>query len=165
MESKTYNCKFNNLPNNVKLEFIDTLSPNDEKEMEKDLIAYEAQHKISVNYQKFSLVFKTKDDQLIGVLQAFTAYSEIYIDNIWVHSSYRGHGYGRQLLEILESEHEGKGFNNMNLVTSAFQAPIFYEKCGFQVEFVRKNEKNPQFTKTFLVKYFKNKTQTQGILK
>ena len=45
-------------------------------------------------------------------------------------------------------------FNNINLVTNSFQAPGFYEKCGFKLEFIRKNEKNPKLTKYFYVKYF-----------
>ncbi len=51
------------------------------------------------------------------------------------------------------------------MVTSAFQAPGFYEKCGFQAEFVRINKKNPKLTKTFFVKFFSDEIQTQGILK
>ena len=51
------------------------------------------------------------------------------------------------------------------MVTSAFQAPGFYEKCGFQAEFVRVNKKNPKLTKTFFVKFFNDEVQTQGILK
>jgi hypothetical protein len=49
---------------------------------------------------------------------------------------------------------KGKGLHNINTVSCAFQAPEFYIKCGFQVEFVRENTKNPKLTMTFLVKYF-----------
>lgn len=68
------------------------------------------------------------------------------------------------ILQALENHFRGKGFNNINLVTSAFQAPGFYEKCGFQVEFVRENMKNPKLTKTFFVKFFDDEVQTQGLL-
>ena len=42
-----------------------------------------------------------------------------------------------------------KGFNNINLVTNEFQAPKFYESCGFDLEFVRENKKNLKLTKYF----------------
>jgi ribosomal protein S18 acetylase RimI-like enzyme len=84
---------------------------------------------------------------------------------MWVDSAHRRKGYGRKLLEELENHFEGKGFNNINLVTSAFSAPGFYMKCGFTAEFVRENKVNPKLTKTFFIKYFKNEHQTQGILK
>jgi ribosomal protein S18 acetylase RimI-like enzyme len=87
------------------------------------------------------------------------------VDDMWVDSSCRGKGYGRKLLQELENRFEGKGFNNINLVTSAFSAPEFYKKCGFIVEFVRENKINPQLTKTFFIKYFKNEHQTQGIIR
>ncbi|KTD41273.1 GNAT family acetyltransferase [Legionella parisiensis] len=50
---------------------------------------------------------------------------------------------GRILLQALGEQFQGNGFNNINLATSAFQAPDFYKKCGFQIELIRENIKNP----------------------
>lgn len=69
------------------------------------------------------------------------------------------------LLAELENKFRGKGFNNINLVTSAFQAPTFYKSCGFKEEFKRYNEKNPKLTKSFFVKYFAEDSQIQGLNK
>lgn len=150
---------------NYKIEFTDTPSNAIEEKMQQDLIAYESSHGVDVNYKKFALILKDRSDTVLGVLNAFTAYSEIYVDGMWVDSSHRGKGYGRKLLQELEKHFDDKGFNNINLVTSAFNAPEFYKKCGFTVEFVRENKINQKLTKTFFIKYFKNKSQTQGILK
>lgn len=147
------------------IEFVDELSKEVDEKMQKDLVKYESSHGIDVNYKKFSIVAKDKDRALIGVLSAYTAFAEVYIDDIWVDTSVRRQGYGRKLLQKLENHFKGKGFNNINLVTSAFQAPEFYKKCGFSVEFVRINKKNPKLTKTFFVKYFEDEIQTQGIFK
>lgn len=150
---------------NYKIELTEELSEEIEEKMRHDLIAYESSHGIDVNYKKFALLLRDNSGNVVGVLNAFTAFSEIYVDDMWVDSSHRGKGYGRKLLEELENHFEGKGFNNINLVTSEFNAPEFYKKCGFTVEFVRENKINPKLTKTFFIKYFKNKHQTQGILK
>lgn len=150
---------------NNKIEFVDTLPEDIEEQMRQDLVAYESSHGIDVNYKKFALILRNESGDVLGVLNAFTAFSEIYIDDMWVHSAHRGKGYGRKLLQELENHFEGKGFNNINLVTSAFSAPGFYKKCGFTMEFVRENKVNPKLTKTFFIKYFKNENQTQGILK
>lgn len=150
---------------NYTIEFMDILSKDIEEKMTKDLVEYESSHGIDVNYKKFALVLKDESGNALGVLNAFTAFSEIYVDDMWVDSSCRGNGYGRKLLQELENHFEGKGFNNINLVTNAFNAPEFYKKCGFCVEFVRENKINPRFTKTFFIKYFKNEHQNQGILK
>jgi len=99
-----------------------------------------------------------------GVLSAYTAYSEIYVDDLWVAEEARGQGYGKALLEALEAQFTGEGYNNVNLVTSAFQAVEFYKACGFEVEFVRENRVNPRLTKTFFIKYFREAGQHRGIL-
>lgn len=150
---------------NYTIEFVDKISDLEEDKMTKDLIAYERAHEIDVNYKKFSVVLKDENRNVFGVLNAFTAFAEIYVDDIWVDTAHRGKGLGKKLLQELENHFQGKGFNNINLVTSAFQAPGFYEKCGFQAEFVRINKKNPKLTKTFFVKFFNEEFQTQGILK
>lgn len=150
---------------NCKTEFVDVLPDDIEAKMRKDLIEYESSHGIDVNYRRFSIILKDETNDAIGVINAFTAFSEIYVDDMWVDKSHRGKGYGRKLLQALENYFKGKGFNNINLVTSAFQAPEFYRKCGFTAEFVRKNVKNPKLTKTFFIKYFDDEEQKQGILR
>lgn len=150
---------------NYTIEFVDTISQAEEEKMRKDLIAYESSHGIDVNYRRFSMIFKNAQNEIFGILNAFTAFSEIYVDDIWIDTPCRGKGFGKKLLQALEDHFKGKGFNNINLVTSAFQAPEFYKKCGFKVEFIRENKKNPKLTKTFFVKFFDDEVQTQGILK
>ncbi|OGT30246.1 MAG: hypothetical protein A3E87_00730 [Gammaproteobacteria bacterium RIFCSPHIGHO2_12_FULL_35_23] len=151
--------------NTCTIELIEKLTSEIEEKREQDLVAYESSHGITVNYKRIFLILRNEAKQVLGVLEAYTAFAEVYIDDIWVDHAYRGKGYGKKLFQFLEKHFQGKGFNNINLVTSAFQAPEFYKKCGFQVEFVRSNIKNPQFTKTFFIKYFTDEKQAQGLLK
>lgn len=149
-----------NNPINLYQELPETI----EAEMRQDLEMYEASHGIVCDYHPFSLVMTTPHGETVGVLCAFTAFAEIYVQDIWVHSKFRAQGFGRQLLQALEDKFEGKGYNNINLVTSDFQAPAFYEKCGYIKEFIRVNQHNPKLTKTFFVKFFENAAQTKGCL-
>jgi len=146
------------------IQFVDELDETTENRMTKGFVAYEAQHGIDVNYRCFSVTISSAQGEVFGVINAYTAFSEIYVDDIWVDSSHRGKGYGKQLLLALEHHFKGQGFNNINLVTSAFQAPEFYKKCGFIAEFTRINKKNPELSKTFFVKFFNEESETQGIL-
>lgn len=146
------------------IKFVDTLCELIEEQMREDLVNYETSHGIDVNYKRFALVLSDDQNTTLGVLNAFTAFAEIYIDDMWVDSHYRGKGYGRKLIQALEDYFKGKGFNNINLVTNQFQAPEFYKKCGFELEFIRKNIKNSKLTKFFFIKYFGDEKQTQGIL-
>jgi ribosomal protein S18 acetylase RimI-like enzyme len=147
------------------LKFVNQVPEPIEEKMREGFIEYERGHGIDVNFKRFALILYSDNEELIGVLNAFTAFSEVYIDDLWVDKFYRGQGHGKTLVKALEDRFKGQGFNNINLVTSQFQAPEFYRKCGFEVEFIRQNLKNPQLTKTFLIKYFEDELQTQGILK
>jgi ribosomal protein S18 acetylase RimI-like enzyme len=148
----------------VKIEFADHISEEINSKMSEGFGNYESEHNIDVNYKRFFLILKDDNNKAIGILNAYTAFAEIYIMDLWVDSSHRHKGYGKKLLNTLESKFEGKGFNNINLVTSQFQAPEFYKKCSYTLEFTRKNIHNPKLTKYGFIKYFKNKNQTQGIL-
>ena len=66
---------------------------------------------------------------------------------------YRNKHIGSKLVEEVEKYFENKGFENINLTTYEFQAPEFYKKCGFEVEFIRENKQNKKLNKYFLVKY------------
>ena len=148
----------------IKIEFLDKMNDALSQNMSCDLIAYERSHGIDVNYKPFSVTLSDANNMVCGVINAYTAFAEIYIDDIWVEKSSRGKGYGRKLLQALEEHFKGRGFNNINLVTSAFQAPEFYKKCGYTAEFTRVNHKNPKLTKTFFIKYFNEDVETQGII-
>ena len=148
----------------VEIKLIDQISSDVEEKMLTDIIKYEANHGIDVNYKRFCLTCADEHNEIIGVLNAYTVFAEIYIDDLWIDFKSRRKGFGKKLIYELEEHFKDKGFNNINLVTSAFQAPEFYIKCGYELELTRNNPINPKLTKFFFVKYFKNKIQTQGIL-
>lgn len=146
------------------IKLVDKLPKKVEEKMHSGFLEYETANGININYKSFSLIL-TNNEKVVGVLNAYTAFAEIYIDDIWVDSTHRGKGFGIKLIQNLEERFKNKGFNNINLVTSAFQAPEFYKKCGFKLEFVRENFKNPKLTKYFFIKYFNDIVQTQGVIK
>ncbi len=146
------------------IEFLDHLSADIDVKVQRGHVNDEAGHGIVCDYKPFSLVIRSAAGDAIGVLSAYTAFAEIYVDDIWVDPCHRGIGLGRKLLTALEDHYKDKGYNNINLVTSQFQAVGFYEKCGYEVEFVRTNKQHPKLTKTFFVKFFPGSPQTKGVL-
>jgi len=147
------------------VELVGSLPDEVEEKMSRELIAYESAHGIDVNYERLSLLIRSESDEVIGVLKAYTAYSEIYVDDLWVDSAKRRQGIGTRLVQELERRFENQRFNNINLVTSAFQAPEFYRKLGYSEEFTRENKHNPKLSKTFFVKFFEDVEQNQGLIK
>ncbi len=138
----------------MKISFVDGLSFDIQDKMEKGLEEYEISHGVDVNFTPFAFILYDENNEVIGVLDAFSSYSCIHIKDLWVDKAHRGKGYGKKLLTELENHFKGKGFNNINTVSCNFQAPDFYKKCGYQVEFVRENIKNPKLTMTFFIKNF-----------
>lgn len=123
-----------------------------------ELIGYEFekyanQFGLSCNYSKFCFVAK-ESKKIIGVLTGNTIYTEVHIGELIVLPDYRNKGIGKQLVLEVENKFKNTDFDFISLTTYEFQARKFYEKCGFKLEFVRKNKENKKLTKYFFVKYF-----------
>jgi len=146
------------------IEFLDNLPDEIDKKVEREHEAHESSHGIICDYNNFSMVIRSGEGEPIGALSAYSAYAEIYVDDIWIDSKYRNLGYGRKLIGALEHRYKDRGCNNINLVTNGFQAVEFYQKCGFEIEFVRENKIHPKLSKIFLVKFFGGGDQCRGIL-
>lgn len=105
------------------------------------------------NYVPFNFVAK-EDDEVVGIITGHSYYKEVHIGDLIIFEQYRNKHIGTKLVETVENYFKDKGFDNINLTTYEFQAPEFYKKCGFKVEFMRVNKEEPKLTKYFLVKYF-----------
>lgn len=134
---------------------IKKVEPSEKLEqiIEEEFEKYEAKYRVACNYTPFYFVAK-ENDEIVGVITGFTCFLEIYIDDLIVMENYRGKNIGTQLIKIVEKYYKNYGLNNINLCTYEFQAPKFYEKLGFQLEFIRKNKDNPKLNKYYYVKFF-----------
>lgn len=134
---------------------IEKVEANEKLEqiIEEGFEKYEAKYRVACNYTPFYFVAK-ENDEIVGVITGFICFLEIYIDDLIVMENYRGKNIGTQLIKIVEEYYKNYGLNNINLCTYEFQAPKFYEKLGFQLEFIRKNKDNPKLNKYYYVKFF-----------
>ncbi|MFK7804542.1 MAG: GNAT family N-acetyltransferase [Anaerolineae bacterium] len=130
---------------------LEKLPPAVEAQVETGHAKYEKDQDVAINYQHFALIAED-DGQVIGVLDGYTAYAEVYIDDLWVDDAFRNKGVASCLIQQLEAHFSDSLFDYICLCTSEFQAPGFYEKCGFELEFKRINERNPKFNKYFFIK-------------
>ena len=128
------------------------LDDNLEKIMQEEYLKEENKYNIQYNFNSFCFV-AYKDNNVLGIITGYSYYKEVYIDDLVVKKEFRQKGVGTKLVKTIEEYFKGKGFDNINLCTNGFQAPKFYEKCGFKLEFVRKNKNNPNFDKYFYVKF------------
>ena len=137
----------------LNIEYIENLDEKFYQLIDDEFNKYAIKNDVKCNYKPFNFVAK-KDNIVIGIITGHSYYKEVHIGDLIILEKYRNKHIGSKLIETVENYFRDKGFENINLTTYDFQAPEFYKKCGYEVEFVRKNKEEPKLTKYFLVKYF-----------
>ncbi len=136
----------------IEIEYTDNLDKFDDI-INSEFNKYAIKNGVNCNYRSFAFVAK-EDSKILGIITGNSYYKEVHISDLIIVEEYRNKRIGSKLIETVEKYYKDKDFENINLTTYGFQAPEFYKKCGFEVEFVRENKKNPKLNKYFLVKYF-----------
>ena len=79
-------------------------------------------------------VYAYQDGRLIGGCTGSTEdlWRWLTIDLMWVDDAARGRGLGSELLRAAEADALRRGCRWAKLNTWDFQAPEFYERCGYQ---------------------------------
>ncbi len=116
----------------------------------KEFSAYGEQNGVVLNYDEFCFAAE-EDGKILGVITGRAYYNEVHIGDLIVASSVRKGGIGSKLVRAVEDNYRGKGYDKITLTTFGFQAPEFYKKLGYEVEFVRE-DKDPKLSKYFLAK-------------
>jgi GNAT superfamily N-acetyltransferase len=81
----------------------------------------------------FAFFIRDKQQEIVAGLSGWTWANACEIRDLWVHPEWRGQGYGRRLLESAEEEARRCGCIIILLSSYSFQAPAFYEKCGYKL--------------------------------
>ena len=69
----------------------------------------------------------------VGGLHAHAFYGWLYTSLVFVPEALRGNDHGARLMAEAEKWAREQGLTRMWLDTYSFQAPGFYEKCGFEL--------------------------------
>ena len=109
------------------------------------------QHGVTCRFTPFALAAK-QSGTVVGVIKGCSYYREVHVGELIVAEGYRGQGIGTRLLAAAEAQFRGRGFDNINLTTYRFQAPEFYQKNGYTLEFIRENPACPALAKYFFIK-------------
>ena len=106
---------------------------------------------LDLNYDDFIFVAEDEDGKLVGVIKGRATYNEVHIGDLIIDASRRRNRLGSRLVGCVEEKYRGQGYTILSLTTFGFQAPEFYKKLGFELEFVRENE-DPRLNKYFFRK-------------
>ena len=116
----------------------------------KEFVRYGEQSGVVLNYDEFCFVVED-EGKVVGAVTGRAYYNEVHIGDLIIAEDYRRSGLGQRLVGAVEDFYRGKGYDVMTLSTFGFQAPEFYKKLGFTVEFIRETE-DPKLNKYFLKK-------------
>lgn len=137
----------------LNIEYKENLDEEFYKIIDTEFNKFATKNGVSCDYRPFNFIAK-EDNKVVGIITGHSYYKEVHIGDIIIFEEYRNKHIGTKLIETVEKYYKNKGFENINLTTYNFQAPEFYKKCGFQVEFIRENKKDSKLNKYYLVKYF-----------
>jgi len=79
-----------------------------------------------------AILIHNSEGCLVGGLIGRTMWGWVQIELLWIEASLRGAGHGRRLMAHAEAEARQRGCHHARLDTYSFQAPGFYEKCGYR---------------------------------
>lgn len=92
--------------------------------------------------ESFSYSMMDDEENFIAGISGIIIYGALYIDLLWVHANFRGLSYGTLLIAEADKLAKQKNCNFLYLSTMDFEAKSFYQKLGFEVEYVRNGYDN-----------------------
>ena len=85
----------------------------------------------------FGFFIQDHNEKIVGGCNGDVLYGQLYIAQLWVDKNLRGLGYGTKLMQLSEKYAEEMGCKFISVNTMDFEAPEFYKKLGYYVEFER----------------------------
>lgn len=81
--------------------------------------------------------FIYKDKKMLGGMNGIIYYGCFYIDQLWLHDSLRGKGYGTKLMNMAEQLAKDRKCLFLSVNTMDWEAKDFYLRHGYNIEFER----------------------------
>ena len=118
--------------------------------LDSEFDAYAEKCGMTCGYEDFCFVAR-EDGKILGVITGHSYYHEVHIADLVVSPEARGRGIGASLVRSVEAEFTDERWENINLTTYGFQAPEFYKKLGYEVEYIRESS-DERLRKFFMIK-------------
>lgn len=128
-------------------------SPEELRFLEDRLYEFNSTQTGQDDGQQFAFFIRDDQQEIVAGLSGWTWAHACEIQNLWIHPDWRGRGFGRNLLKSAEDEAKANSCKVVLIISYNFQAPSFYQKCGYQLSW-QLNDFPPGHQNYFLVKRF-----------
>jgi GNAT superfamily N-acetyltransferase len=119
--------------------------------LEDRLYEYNRDRTAQDDGQLFAFFLRDDNQEIVAGLSGWTWAQACEIQALWVHSAWRGQGCGRALLASAEQEARAHGCKVILIGSYSFQAPAFYQKCGYELAW-QLNDFPPGHQHCYLIK-------------
>ena len=106
---------------------------------------------VVLNFEEYCFAAENDEGEIIGVITGIAYYNEVHIGDLIIDKDHRRINLGSKLVKTVEEAYKDKGYDKITLTTFGFQAPEFYKKLGYTLEYVRE-DKDPKLCKYFYCK-------------
>lgn len=100
------------------------------------LLAYNLEKtggKLTIPTLRFTHVARNEQGVIVGGVSGFTYLSTLEVEFLWVDEAYRGQKIASRMLADMERRARDAGCQLAHLTTYSFQAPLFYQKQGYEL--------------------------------
>ncbi len=108
-------------------------TPADIRFLQDKLYEYNVEQTGSPDGKWLCIFVRDDNGNIAAGLHGWSWSGSAKVENLWVRRDLRRQGYGKRLLEAAEREAAARGCRQLFLDTFSFQAPLFYQKLGYEI--------------------------------
>ncbi|HSX84356.1 MAG TPA: GNAT family N-acetyltransferase [Cellvibrio sp.] len=118
------------------IELTTNPSPEDAAVLLKGLVDYNNTQNpelLNEHSTKLFLFVRNNKNNIIGGLRASGHWNTLHIEIVWLDEAHRHQKIGTELMKKAEAFATERGYSNIFLDTTSWQAKGFYEKLGYEL--------------------------------
>ena len=119
----------------LEFEITDAINEQDQKSIYEGLLKYNLERLEDKSPKDLGVYMRDEAGNIVAGLTGTTHGNWLMIKFLWVSESLRGKNIGSEILKQAEATAKTRGCKFVFLDTFSFQAPLFYQKHGYQEVF------------------------------
>lgn len=116
-------------------EITDEIKEQDRETIHQGLLKYNLERLEDKSPKDLGIYVRDSEGNIVAGLIGTTHGNWLMVKFLWVSESLRGQNIGSEILKQAESTAKERGCRFVFLDTFSFQAPLFYQKHGYQEVF------------------------------